>query len=311
LTIGPNQPSRAASPRLPDFVCIGGMRCGSTTLWHLLNRHPEIFLPEEKELHYFDDARGRYERGGEWYAKQFAAAEESQVCGEVTPSYLHQEPVPSRMVELLRRPRLLVILRDSAKRAWSHYWFRVRQGREPLSFSKALERERQGAHSLKDRGSLWRFSYIGWSRFIDGIRRFEQAFGREAIRVVFFEELLRDPNGVMQIVWEHLDVEPIRVDALPHSNEMLTPRMRRLHCVLTARKRGHEGYRTGYQRLEQRVIRRINRWNLQSGSRPIPPHVLSELRKQLATADQELAEWLGRGLPWDEQTRKWEIQSLY
>lgn len=41
--------------RLPDFICIGAMRCGTTTLWDFLSAMPDIYLPTQKELHFFDN----------------------------------------------------------------------------------------------------------------------------------------------------------------------------------------------------------------------------------------------------------------
>jgi hypothetical protein len=286
--------------RFPDFVCIGGMRCGSTTLWDLLGRHPGIYLPDEKEMHFFDDAKGRFELGADWYANQFAAAGDLQLRGEVTPSYLHQEVVPPRMAAMLPDARLIVILRDPAKRAWSHYWFRVRQGREPLPFMQALERERNGISAPGDRWPLWRFAYLGWSRYIDGLRRFESAFGRNAIQVIFFEELLRDPAGVMRVVWEHIGAEPMDVGSPPRTNEMYSPRLRRMHIALKSRADAYVPGQAGYRRLERAVVRRLMSWNLRPGPRPLPPHVLGVLRERLKAPDEELAEWLGRSLPWQE-----------
>lgn len=84
--------------RLPDFVCIGGMRCGSTTLWEMLRRHRGIFLPETKELHYFDREGRRDGIDDEAsYRACFAGAASGQVCGECTPSYLTRERVCDRM----------------------------------------------------------------------------------------------------------------------------------------------------------------------------------------------------------------------
>jgi hypothetical protein len=40
--------------RGPDFICIGAPKSGTTWLYQNLNKHPSIWLPPVKELHYFD-----------------------------------------------------------------------------------------------------------------------------------------------------------------------------------------------------------------------------------------------------------------
>ena len=71
--------------RLPDFICIGAMRCGTTTLWSLLASMTDIYLPDRKELHYFDMD---YEKGLEYYSTFFRDAADIQKCGEFSPDYL-------------------------------------------------------------------------------------------------------------------------------------------------------------------------------------------------------------------------------
>ena len=69
---------------LPEFLGIGVQKGGTTTLQRLLERHPQVWLPPEKEVHFFSR---HYARGSQWYADRFAAARPDQHCGEITPYY--------------------------------------------------------------------------------------------------------------------------------------------------------------------------------------------------------------------------------
>jgi hypothetical protein len=58
------------SGRLPDFLIVGAMKAGTTSLARWLRAHPQVFMTGTKELHFFDTY---WPRGVEWYAEQFAS----------------------------------------------------------------------------------------------------------------------------------------------------------------------------------------------------------------------------------------------
>ena len=76
------------SPILPTFICIGAQRAGTTWLYHCLKEHPEIYIPDHKELRSFNY---NYNDGIESYSKNFKDAGESNVIGEITPDYYRQQ----------------------------------------------------------------------------------------------------------------------------------------------------------------------------------------------------------------------------
>jgi hypothetical protein len=132
---------------LPDFVIIGGQRCGTTSLYNYLLEHPCVAGSFAKEVHYFDD---NYSKGDTWYRAHFVTNLEAEkireakgyfMTGEATPYYLFHPLVPERFVELLPKCKPIVLLRNPVDRAYSHYNMEVRKEREPLSFEKALASE--------------------------------------------------------------------------------------------------------------------------------------------------------------------------
>ena len=72
--------------RLPNFLHIGPGKSGSSWLHETLTLHPEVYLSEAKDLYFFSRY---YDRGLDWYRKQFRPARPShRVVGEVCPDYL-------------------------------------------------------------------------------------------------------------------------------------------------------------------------------------------------------------------------------
>lgn len=127
--------------RLPDFVIIGAMKCGTTSLFRWLGEQPEVHLPEIKEPHFFsrDD---RWNRGLEWYRSLFGEAEAESVTGEASASYTDPRFSPlaaERMATIVPRARLIFLIRDPVERIRSHYRHEVQRSRERRPLVEALQ----------------------------------------------------------------------------------------------------------------------------------------------------------------------------
>ena len=127
---------------LPDFLLIGGQRCGSTSLYTTLCGHPQVLAGAHKEPHFFDN---NHLRGEHFYRRLFPLRAHLRarraITGEATTHYLSHPAVPGRVAAMLPDVRLIAILRDPVERAYSHYQLAHRNGREPLSFEQALAAE--------------------------------------------------------------------------------------------------------------------------------------------------------------------------
>jgi hypothetical protein len=105
---------------LPDFLCIGAPRAGTTWLHGILASHPDVFVPvHRKELHFFGG--DNFDRGLDWYARYFEGAKPGQVVGEVTPAYLRRPQAAARIKELLPETQFVVMVRNPVDRAYSQY----------------------------------------------------------------------------------------------------------------------------------------------------------------------------------------------
>ncbi|HEX2588616.1 MAG TPA: sulfotransferase domain-containing protein [Gaiellales bacterium] len=209
---------------LPDFLVLGGQRCGSTSLYDMLCGHPDVAPASHKEPHFFDN---NHLRGEEFYRRlfplqlQMRARERRQgrraVTGEATTYYLAHPAVPARVRALLPDVRLIAILRDPVDRAYSHYQLSVREGREPLSFEEALAAEPDrlaGEHErlIADpsyRGVAHRFfSYRSRGRYIDQLERWWAEFPREQLLVLRSEDMFEDPRIVYDQLVTFLGLDP-------------------------------------------------------------------------------------------------------
>jgi hypothetical protein len=111
---------------LPNFIIIGAMKCGTTSLYYQLSEHKEVKMSIQKETNFFirkrDFEKGRYEKGRDWYESCFP--EGGMARGECSPNYtkVHLFPgVAQRMQELLPDVRLVYMVRDPIERLVSHY----------------------------------------------------------------------------------------------------------------------------------------------------------------------------------------------
>jgi hypothetical protein len=181
---------------LPDFMGIGAQRAGTTWLYENLRAHEELFLPDVKELHYFNR---NFHCPLRSYAQKFQHAR-GRFKGEITPAY---GILPANRIQLIHmlmpELRLILILRDPVERAWSSAVRSLvrNKGRHP----DAVTDEEYLAH-FNSSDSRLRTEYTD---ILDGWLRF---FPPEQLLVAFFQEVQCEPQRLLQTIFEHLRVNP-------------------------------------------------------------------------------------------------------
>lgn len=191
--------------KLPNFIICGTQKGGTSALYYFLKKHPEIYLPPKKEVHYFDL---NYQKGLKWYEKHFkGASSKYKAIGEASPSYMYLEEVPERIHEVLPDVKLTFILRNPVDRAYSHYWHEVKLGYEWLSFEEAIkvEQERLAKGNIINR---IHYSYLDRGEYIEQIKRFRKYFSKDQILVLITEELKSNPEIIMRQIFEFLQINP-------------------------------------------------------------------------------------------------------
>ncbi len=194
---------------LPDFLIIGGQRCGTSSLYKYLEDHPLIVPSLRKEIRYLSR---HFAKGESWYRSHFASkwhrAWLTQRHGrepltfEATPAYLIHPLAPVRANQLLPCARIVAILRNPIDRAYSHYNHSVRHGWEDLSFEEALEREpaRLGGHAERLAAdpsyhsvAYLRYSYATRGHYAQHLEPWLAAFGSDRLLVLRSEDLFERP----------------------------------------------------------------------------------------------------------------------
>jgi hypothetical protein len=210
--------------RLPGFLCLGTQRGGTTTLQKLLERHPQVFLPACKEVHYFSL---HADRGPGWYGEHFQAAAPQALCGEITPYYLFHPQAPRRIQALLPQVRLIVLLRDPVERSLSQYFHSLQLGLEDLPLEQALTAEvgrLAGAEAiLRSLGGRHRshqeHSYLSRSRYGQQLSRYEALFSRRQLLVLRSEDLFERPAATWRTLQRFLDLDRVPLPPLlPRAN---------------------------------------------------------------------------------------------
>lgn len=177
---------------LPNFMCIGAAKSGTTTLYDLLRHHPDVYTPSFKEPHYFD-IPSNYCNGAEWYDKTyFKNVKRQKVIMDFTPSYLYERKAAKRIFTNLGKDvKFLVILRNPVDRAYSHYLHSKRDEYESEDFLKALAKEEvriNDARLKEDYLSELRSSYVSQGCYYTMISNYLEYFPIEQFLFIHFEQ---------------------------------------------------------------------------------------------------------------------------
>ncbi len=207
-TVGSTSPLTSSSPKekRPDFFLLGAAKSGTTSLHHYLRQHPALYLPEVKELDFFNAPAERFEANLDWYLRYFQDAGE-RLAGEATPLYFRcPDLVPRRMRQLYgdTSPQFLLLLRDPPERAYSHYLHKVSQGTEPLSFEEALRAERERP---KQKRRAWK-SYFQDGLYAERLEAWYDQFPPEQFLILLSSDLREHPQVALRSIFRFLGVDP-------------------------------------------------------------------------------------------------------
>jgi hypothetical protein len=273
----------------PTFVGLGAQKCASTWLHHVLAAHPQVSVPETKEIDFFSY---HFDRGYQWYEHCFGGATPaSRAFGEVSPSYFHEPAVPARVVRYLPEARLLLTLREPVERALSNHRHEVRAGHVTgdLSFETGLANNPM---------------YVEQGLYATHLRQWLRHFERNRIHVVLIEDIATDPLAVAQAVYRFLGVEESFVppDLMRRYNRSYVARSRALTSVKDVAYGATRlpGLRWAWQTAADLGLRSLYRGvNHRPSQTAIPaprPETLTHLAELFAPEVRDLEQLLGRSL---------------
>lgn len=191
---------------LPNLLVIGAQKAGTTTIWHALDRHPDVFMSPKRETGFFYHDH-LYNGGAPIYELNFFNQWDGQpICGEKTPEYLLHPKVPARIHSTLGSDiKLIAVLRNPAERAFSGYRHNLMMFRESLSFEDALNAEPE--RISRNPAALGRFGYLARGYYARHLNAYLSLFERRNILILFFEDLMADQIAEFNKVYEFLGID--------------------------------------------------------------------------------------------------------
>lgn len=195
---------------LPNLVIIGAPKCATTSLHAYLSTHPQIFMSNQKELHFFltTASWGTWSRGIEWYSAQFEEGVDYPVRGEASPGYSidpHVEATVEQMAMVLPRAKLVYMVREPISRIQSNYTEELYGGRIPRSITL----EQILSTEPGDSGILGHYhrAFVYTSLYHRQLSRYWKCFSPTQMHVMTMESLARDPGAALRSVFRFLGVD--------------------------------------------------------------------------------------------------------
>lgn len=196
-----------------DFMIIGAQKAGTTALSHFLSQHPDVVMAKGKEVHLFDAP----DYSADWFANEinqryaayFDGANPALLWGEATPIYLYRPEIIAELKRYNPELKLIVILRDPAERAISHYEMEKSRSNEDLPLWKALWCE---SARLKQEGEKLGHahrchSYVDRGKYATQINCVRQHFSDEQILILESDALKSQHAETLKNVFEFLGVD--------------------------------------------------------------------------------------------------------
>jgi hypothetical protein len=305
----------------PNFFIVGAAKAGTTALYGMLSKHPEVYLCPIKEPHHFateinpnslrpllhkryalTDIQQYAKKGMPYplhsylvqnrdvYESLFRFSGPAKAIGEASPSYLHSPTAATAIYQYNPDARIIIILRDPVSRLHSHYLMERRMGMTNLKIEAALKEDGQ----LPERtwGSAALYTELGF--YAKQVKHYLQVFPANQILILWHEELQKKPDEVFAQVCDFLGINFIKPTSARY-NVAEVPRF-----VLTRFVWRMEGLKDYLRKsIKSRGIRRMIRKLLFRKTGPAE-HMPAELEQRLRTLYSsdiaELSEITGRNL---------------
>jgi hypothetical protein len=321
-----------ADRRVPDFFIVGHAKCGTTALYEMLRRHPQIHMPA-KEPRFFaikqidmragepittEPARARESRQMparrprtlEGYVALFAGARPGQRVGEASPAYLRSTLAAGRIATLRPDARIIAILREPVSFLRSYHLQCLRGYTETeRDFRKALaleEERRAGRRIPRLSHAPTELLYSDHVRYVEQLRRFHTVFPSEQVLVLIYEDFKADNEAAVRRVLRFLDVDDTLAIEAVETRPSRDLRLRPFHKLVNLRRRALRNltvvsaFSRGVNSVTPERLRGVvrTRWRGVAYGQPSPPdeELMDELRSRFKPEVEALSEYLGRDL---------------
>lgn len=223
-----------------DFFCIGAHKAGTTGLHEILKQHPEIFLPKNKECHFFD-VEERYSQGLDFFSTFFEGWDNFKFVGNINPNLDIDLKSLERIKIHFPHSKIIYVLRSPIERAYSHYLMSTFRGYEKLEFTEALKEESNRLGNPKKHTSYYtmepnhfeknHFGYRYRSIYSRNIRFLLQNFKSESLLFIDYDVFKTNPHKTISEILNFLGAPDIKLE-LKRSNTGKLPKSKLLSRIL-------------------------------------------------------------------------------
>ena len=203
----------------PNTFIVGAPKCGTTSLYYYLKEHDSVFVPQIKEQHFFSQSEVKDTYYDVYFAKtideyldNYKHSKFKKVLVDISPSYLLYKDCADKIKKFNPDSKVIIILRNPIERAISHYLMDLRIGyaNKPLLFY------------LEDKKSKNYKEYVENSLYYEGIKHYKKVFKKNLL-VLSFNDLIYNPNKLMNTIFSFLNLENIELDSFKKYNTYAQP----------------------------------------------------------------------------------------
>ncbi len=192
---------------VPNFLVIGAQKSGTTSLINYLSVHPEIYVPEDKEVSLFYEDEEYNKRFINFpYHNHYRRYNGQRFAGNAPVNILFfAETTAKNIFKFNPNMKLIAILRNPIERAYSAYWYNIRCGLETKSFDIAIKREKD----ITDNGTFLQkcnFTYISHGYYYEQLCLFLSIFSKENLLVVLYDDFKINPKLVLNEITNFLSL---------------------------------------------------------------------------------------------------------
>lgn len=235
-----------------NLFVVGAMKAGTTSFIEVLSRHEQVYVPPLKEPHYFIDQlpKSLYEPSRffslesylsdkfpeplhiakieteKQYNQLFSISKGQAYKVDGSTAYLSAQESAQMIYNYNPNAKIIILLRDPLRRAFSHYKMNLGKGREKRPFESVLLDEIE----LYNKGQLPWYSYIGMSFYNIAISRFTTLF--DQVLVIKFEDFTSNTDVFMKKVENFLEIKPFSERTITRKNESKTLKFQKMFYFL-------------------------------------------------------------------------------
>jgi hypothetical protein len=298
---------------VPDFYIVGHPKCGTTALYEMLRRHPQICMPVKEPWFFAPDRMPLTPQGYPTtladYLALFDNCGSEQLIGEASPVYLVSHEAAGAIAGLRPDARIIAILREPASFLRSLHLQSVQdhvETEQDLGRAIALESDRrQGREIPRHTSRPHELLYSEHVRYVEQLRRYHAAFDPEQVLVLLYDEFRGDNEATVRRVLRFLEVDdsvPVETIEANPSVRVRSPQLyQSMRSVYLGRGLPQRAVKTTVKALTPKRLRHNALGVLRRRAFFVPPRaadetVMSELRARYRGEVTALSEYLGRDL---------------